>query len=130
MSILRKSALAAALVPALLATTLPASAETVAGAMAKAYANNPDLNAARAALRAIDENVTIAKAAMRPQINGVAEANATRRIYDKDICVDSTAFGCLRTGNRNESFTSAYGISVTQQIFDGFQTLNNVRSAR
>ncbi len=125
MSILRKSALAAALVPVLLATTLPASAETVAGAMAKAYANNPDLNAARAALRAIDENVTIAKAAMRPQITGVAEANATRRLYDKPV---SSGLFAPAT-RRNDTFTSAYGISVTQQIFDGFQTLNNVRSA-
>ncbi|MCV3737757.1 TolC family outer membrane protein [Rhizobium sp. TRM96647] len=125
MSILRKSALAAVLVPALLATTLPVSAETVAGAMAKAYANNPDLNAARAALRAIDENVTIAKAAMRPQINGVAEANATRRIYDKPI--SSGLFG--PEIKRTDTFTSAFGISVSQQIFDGFQTLNNVRSA-
>jgi outer membrane protein len=123
-SILRKSALAAVLVQALLATTLPVSAETVAGAMAKAYANNPDLNAARAALRAIDENVTIAKSTMRPQINGVAEANATRRLYDK---APAGLFG--PASRRTDTFTSAYGITITQQIFDGFQTLNNVRSA-
>ncbi|SOC38164.1 outer membrane protein [Rhizobium subbaraonis] len=125
MSVFRKTALAAALVPFLLATTQPVFAETVAGAMAKAYANNPDLNAARAALRAIDENVTIAKAAMRPQISGVAQADASRRIYDKPT--SSGVFGPLI--KRNDTFTSSYGISITQQIFDGFQTLNNVKSA-
>ncbi len=35
--------------------------------MAKAYANNPDINSARASLRATDENVTIAKAATVPR---------------------------------------------------------------
>ncbi|MFD1326969.1 TolC family outer membrane protein [Mycoplana ramosa] len=127
---IRKTALAAALVPFLLATTQSVSAETLAGAMAKTYANNPDLNAARAALRAIDENVTIAKAAMRPQINGVAEANATRRQFDKDCAVTpSPVFGCSQPLGRRDTFTSSYGISITQQIFDGFQTLNRVRSA-
>lgn len=125
MAIFRKTSLAAALVPLLLASTQPVFAETIAGAMAKAYANNPDLNAARAALRAIDENVPIAKAAMRPQVNGVAEANATRTLYDRPI--SSGFFGA--TTSRRDSFTSAYGVSITQQIFDGFQTLNRVRSA-
>ncbi|WP_281414453.1 TolC family outer membrane protein [Rhizobium sp. ARZ01] len=122
--------MAAALVPILLATTQPLSAETLAGAMAKTYANNPDLNAARAALRAIDENVTIAKAAMRPQINGVAEASATRRSFDKDCAVPVSPGGfCSAPLTRRDSVNSSYGISITQQIFDGFQTLNRVRSA-
>jgi outer membrane protein len=129
-SIFRKTALSAALVSLLLASTQPVSAETVAGAMAKTYANNPDLNAARAALRAIDENVTIAKAAMRPQVNGVAEANATRRQFDKDCAVAPIAgLGCTQPLGRSDTFTSSFGVSITQQIFDGFQTLNRVRSA-
>lgn len=123
MSIFRKSAVSAALVSLLLASTQPVWAETVAGAMAKTYANNPDLNAARAALRAIDENVTIAKAAMRPQVNGVAEANATRRQFDK------AQFNGASLSKRSDTFTSSFGVSITQQIFDGFQTLNRVRSA-
>lgn len=122
---IRKTALAAALVPFLLATTHSVSAETIAGAMAKTYANNPDLNAARAALRAIDENVTIAKAAMRPQVNGIVDATAARRIFDKST--SSSPF--VAPIKRTDTFNSSYGISITQQIFDGFQTLNRVRSA-
>ncbi|QRM56921.1 TolC family outer membrane protein [Sinorhizobium sp. BG8] len=108
-----------------------AAAETITGAMAKAYENNPDLNAARAALRAIDENVTIAKSAMRPQISGVAQAEATRTLYDKQLCSGTSVGGnCFGSSlRRSDTFSSAYGLTISQQIFDGFQTLNRVRSA-
>src|SRR5690606_10793112 len=38
-----------------------ANAESISGALAKAYVFNPELNAARASTRAIDENVARAK---------------------------------------------------------------------
>ncbi|MDI7863344.1 TolC family outer membrane protein [Rhizobiaceae bacterium n13] len=88
-----------------------AVAETISGAMAKAYQYNPDLNAVRAALRATDENVTIAKSGFRPQIG--ASAGVTG--------ID------IRDGLNYR--THSAGVSITQQVFDGFQTLNNVRSA-
>ncbi|EXS68671.1 TolC family outer membrane protein [Sphingobium sp. Ant17] len=44
----------------------PAMAETLQGALAKAYASNPTLTGARAGQRATDENVPIQKAAGRP----------------------------------------------------------------
>ncbi|WP_454745656.1 TolC family outer membrane protein [Ciceribacter selenitireducens] len=118
MSIFRKTALAAAVAPLLLISTGPLSAETLTGAMAKAYENNPDLNAVRAALRATDENVTIAKAGMRPQISYSASAST---IGITDITAPpSPDFGYN---------TQSVGLSITQQVFDGFQTLNNVRAA-
>lgn len=118
MSIIRKSLLAATVAPLLMVLPLQASAETLTGAMAKAYENNPDLNAVRAALRATDENVTIAKAGMRPQIAATASASS---IEISDITAPpSPDFGYN---------TQSVGISITQQIFDGFQTLNNVRAA-
>ncbi len=56
----------------LLATTLavaaPASAETLQGALAKAYQTNPTLNAARANQMATDENVPIQRAAGLPAL--------------------------------------------------------------
>ncbi len=122
---LRQTILALMLAPAMLVPPQGAGAETLAGAMAKAYQNNPDLNAARAALRAIDENVTIARAAMRPQITGVAQAEARRTTLDKQ---PHDIFG--RPGDiRNDNFESSFGITITQQIFDGFQTLNRVKAA-
>ena len=125
MSILRRTAFALALTPAFILMSQAASAETIFGAMARAYEHNPDLNAARAGLRAIDENVTIAKSAMRPQISGVAQADAARTVFDKRI--SSGLFG--PTIKTQDSFTSSYGITISQQIFDGFQTLNRVKSA-
>ena len=46
----------------------PARAETVFEALAEAYRSNPDLQAQRAYLRSIDENVAIAKSGYRPSI--------------------------------------------------------------
>ncbi len=119
MTFIRKTALASVVLPALMIAALPAiaSAETLFGAMAKAYQNNPDLNAARAALRATDENVTIAKAAMRPQVSATATASA--------VNVSNLSGGIADYGYNNQTV----GVSITQQIFDGFQTLNNVRAA-
>lgn len=117
MSIIRKTAFAITLAPALMLMPGLASAETLFGAMAKAYQNNPDLNAVRAALRATDENVTIAKAGMRPQIAASASATGVN-VSD------------LSNGNPDYSYaTENIGLTITQQIFDGFQTLNNVRAA-
>ncbi|MCM2397536.1 TolC family outer membrane protein [Rhizobium sp. S95] len=119
MSFIRKTALASVVLPVLLMPIAPvtASAESLYGAMAKAYENNPDLNAARAALRATDENVTIAKAGMRPQVAATATASA--------VNVSNISGGIPDYGYNNQTV----GISITQQIFDGFQTLNNVRAA-
>ncbi|CZT35104.1 outer membrane protein [Rhizobium sp. 9140] len=99
-----------------LAFASPASAETIADAMAKAYANNPDLNAARAGLRAVDESVTIAKSGYRPQVSAVASGTQTR--FDSEL------------QRRPRDFhQGAAGLTITQQIFDGFQTLNDVRAS-
>ncbi|WP_409050380.1 TolC family outer membrane protein [Sphingobium xenophagum] len=46
----------------------PAMAETLQGALAKAYASNPTLTGARAGQRATDENVPLQKAAGRPTV--------------------------------------------------------------
>jgi outer membrane protein len=124
-SILRRTALALALASVALAVPAGASAETLAGAMAKAYENNPDLNAARASLRAIDENVTIAKAGMRPRVSLVTQSEINRTNLDVG---QRSIFGS-RGARRSESFTSSYGLTITQQIFDGFQTLNRVKAA-
>jgi len=93
----------------------PASAETILGALAKAYENNPDLNAARAGLRATDEDVPIAKSGYRPNVAATASLSAT-----------DTRTQILDTTTRDGSI----GVSFTQTLFDGYQTRNNVRSAQ
>lgn len=117
--------LAAFVVPVLLAA--PVAADTIFDAMAKAYDNNPDLNAARAGLRATDEGVTIAKAGWRPQISAFGQKTTNK--FDINMHGETTdAFGNVTDDVRGfNTFTG--GLTITQQIFDGFQTLNNVRAA-
>jgi outer membrane protein len=118
--------LAAIMVPVF--APVPAWADSIYDAMAKAYENNPDLNAARAGLRATDEGVTIAKAGWRPQINAFAQR--TQTWYDNNGIIGGTQTIDNPLGSDHASTISHQrGITITQQIFDGFQTLNNVRAA-
>ena len=52
------------------------SAQTLESALVLSYQNNPSLNAQRAALRAIDENVPIALSGYRPKITGTLTGGA------------------------------------------------------
>ncbi len=114
----RRTLLAAVALPTMLSFAVAAQAETIQGAMAKAYANNPDLNAARASLRATDENVTIAKAGYRPQVSAVGTHT------------NAGAYGVNNIQGADATTTSdSIALTVTQQIFDGFQTLNRINAA-
>jgi outer membrane protein len=62
---LARLAVSAALV---LAPVASVCAETLEGALAKAYINNPDLNAERAGVRVSDENLPISRAGQRPRV--------------------------------------------------------------
>src|SRR4051812_34546454 len=54
------------------AVPLAARADTLEGALADAYKTNPTLNAQRASVRVIDENVPQALAGYRPRVNVTA----------------------------------------------------------
>lgn len=109
-SFLKNSLACVAVVSMIALAPQPVFAETIYQAMAKAYENNPDLNAARAGLRATDEGVALAKSGYRPIIG--AEATT------------SSANNAGRVTN-----SASIGVSITQTLFDGFQTRNNVRAA-
>jgi len=107
---LRSRIVAALAATSVILSPLPASAETILGALTKAYQNNSSLNSSRATVRVTDENVAIAKSGMRPRVSGTGSLQLQNR--------DSTE---IRTGQ--------FGISLQQPIFDGFQTHNNVRAS-
>ena len=67
-SFLKNSLASIAVISIMVVGVQPVSAETIYQAMAKAYENNPDLNAARAGLRATDEGVALAKSGYRPVV--------------------------------------------------------------
>ena len=85
-----------------------ASAETLAEALASAYANNPTLNAQRASLRATDEGVPQALAGYRPTIS-----------CDGSIGVHDGGGGYPRS----------VSITVVQPIFTGHRTTNGLKIA-
>lgn len=109
-----KKSLLAALFVSVAALSLPASAETIQGALAKAYKNNSSLNSARAGVRVTDEGVAIAKSGYRPTVAGSASI---------DYSASRGNGGTTRLTQGN------FGVQINQTLFDGFQTKNNVAAA-
>src|SRR5277367_5450222 len=81
-----------------------ARAETIGGALAKAYVNNPDINQQRAAVRAADEGIPKAFSGFLPTV--IADANAGLQQYNlsKAHQADGNFFSEPR----------GYGLTVTQ----------------
>jgi outer membrane protein len=106
-----------------LTATLPEAlrAETIAGALIKAYFNNPDINQQRAAVRASDENVPKAAAGYRPTVT--AEADAA--IQQENIGLPATAGGNSSIYSRPRG----YGLTVNQTLWNGERTFNSTRQA-
>ena len=106
-----------ALIAAAILSVLPSAsgAETLTSALSSAYMSNPDLNAARANMRAVDELVPQALAGWRPQVFGSGFVGHTR--------------SRTSPGGTNEFSTAAIGLTLSQPIFRGFQTVNSTKSA-
>lgn len=104
---------------------LPAGAETIDSALARAYQNNPQLNAQRAALRAIDETVPQALAGYRPRVSATADAGVA---YTR-IKTDNIARMGPTTTTKGDTLPRGVGVAATQTLFNGFQTANRTRAA-
>jgi outer membrane protein len=111
-----KRVLTAALMSATVLATTPSMAETIFGAMAKAYSNNSTLNADRAGVRVTDEGVAVAKSGYRPTVSATADLTTTARRLDG--------------GTHGTSHTGTFGIQINQTLFDGFTISNNIKSAK
>ncbi len=98
-----------------------ARAETIGGALVKAYFNNPDINQQRAAVRASDENVPKAFAGYLPTAN--ATANAAVQQYD------AAGPGTLGLSGDEYSRPRGYGVTVNETLWNGDRTYNSVRQA-
>jgi outer membrane protein len=99
-----------------------ASADTLPGALALAYQNNPQVNAQRAATRATDESVPIALSGYRPTVS------ATAQLGEQYLDTLSKGVG----GGTRAVGTSAipsYGLTSKQTLFNGFQTASRTRLA-
>jgi outer membrane protein len=112
---------AAVLASATALTAVSATAETISGALAKAYQLNSTLNSARARVRVTDEDVAIAKSGYRPTVTGSAAIDYSRSRNRFDSPARENVSTDLRTGS--------FGVEIQQTLFDGFQTRNNVAAA-
>jgi len=116
----------------------PACAETLEQALTDAYLINPVLNAARARLRATDEQVALAKAGLRPFISGEADWNFVNQNIDvagggrssSSASVNPLNLGATGIGSEGVTHPHGYSVQLTQPLFEGFQNLNAIRAAK
>ena len=96
----------------------PSQAESLNDALASAYRYNPQLDAERARLRGSDEEVARAMSGYRPIISATA-----------DVSHSYLRSKPPTTLTRARTDAAGYGIGLTQNIFNGFQTTNAVRES-
>jgi outer membrane protein len=101
------------------AFAMPARAESLEEALVKAYQSSPQLNAERARQRGTDENVPQALAGYRPQI--VASLAAGLQEV-RNLLPDNTI-------QRATLKPWTIGLTVSQTLYNGNKTANNVRVA-
>jgi outer membrane protein len=113
-----KRRIAASLAWMLALGCLPASADilTLQQALAAAYESNPDLEGARAGLRAVDEGVAQANAGWRPQVN----ASGTYGVSHGQVTGFASAFN---------SHPLTGSVSVVEPIFRGGRTTAQIGRA-
>lgn len=110
----------------------PASAETIQGALAKAYKFNSTLNSTRAGVRGTDENVPLAKSGYRPTIGvtgNLSYESQRGRSAGTATFAGTPTGGVSRTLGTTRTAVASVGIQLNQTLFDGFQTRNTVRNA-
>ena len=109
--------------------TVPAAAVDLYGALAAAYDANAQINAQRAATRAADEAIALAKSGYRPQVFSDVSFGFARTVTrGPSPGVAGVGVG-LRTANGISTVPASIGIRITQPLFNGFQTVNNVNQA-
>ena len=105
----------------------PARAETLEQALADAYLINPVLNAERARVRAVDEQVAVAKSGLRPFISATGDYAYQNTDNDVSRPPGTTAvggaFGIASAGGfpTGTSHPRGWAVRLTQPLFEGFQ---------
>ncbi|MGA2058057.1 MAG: TolC family outer membrane protein [Bradyrhizobium sp.] len=100
----------------------PLRADTMESALLRAYRNNPQLNAQRASVRAVDEGVPQALAGYRPKVAGTFTAGVG---YVNQLA-DSNVGKKIEEGDQTPHSAA---LAVTQTIYNGNQTANKTRAA-
>jgi outer membrane protein len=107
-----------------------ARADTLEWALVQAYQNNPSLNAQRAALRATDESVPQALSGYRPKLSATASGgwnyfDQLNKTVNSQVFPHQVLYGSLGS----DLPTRQFGATMTQTLYNGFQTANRTRQA-
>ena len=105
----------------------PVLADTIEAALVRAYQNNPQLNAQRAAVRSTDENVPQALSGYRPKV--ALTASAGYQYTDTLLTAGGTPSVIARTDDHGTNAPNSVGLTATQTLYNGNQTANKTRAA-
>jgi outer membrane protein len=103
-------------------------AETVGGAVIKAYLTNPDINAQRAAVRVADEGVPKANAGYLPTVEAQGNIAIARSQANEIVPNGNGGFSQTPTANFL-SKPRGFGLQANETVFNGNRTLNSIRQA-
>jgi outer membrane protein len=106
---------------------MPALADTIEAALVRAYQNNPQLNAQRASVRVIDENVPQALSGYRPKV--ALTASAGEQYTDSNTTQGGSPTAIVRTEIHGINPPRSVGMTISQTLFNGNQTANKTRTA-
>lgn len=101
-----------------------ASADTLFGAMEKAYVTNPVLNGARAGQRATDELVPQALSGWRPTISVEGQVQSESVVANAPASADPS-----RRLSQDRTESGSLSIVLNQPIFQGFRTVEGTKAA-
>jgi outer membrane protein len=104
-----------------------ACAETMSGALVRAYGTNPDLNQERAGVRAQDENIPRATAAYRPTVSATGQFGYSYLNSQEPGTLLGLSGGTF--GYRARTDTGNVGLTMSETIFNGNRNYNTVRQA-
>jgi len=100
-------------------TVTPSFSETMSSALARAYQGNPDINQQRASVRATDEALPQATSTWRPTVS----ATGSYGYSYLEVLQPGVA-------GKYSSRLGSLGLTFNQNLFNGNQTINNVRKAQ
>src|SRR5258705_11522627 len=104
---------------------LPARADTLNGALINAYQNNPQLNSQRAVVRSTDESVPQALSGYKPTATATLQ---TGQAYTSTVSKSTSGpLNYPRVGFGSSPRSA--NLTISQTLFNGFQTANRVRQA-
>jgi outer membrane protein len=103
-------------------------AETISGALVKAYLTSPDINAQRAAVRVADEGVPKANAGYLPTIEAQGNIAIARTQANEIVPNGDNGFSQTPTANFIGK-PRGYGVTANETVFNGNRTLNSIRQA-